>query len=116
MQLAASEDMLLYLLLVNGASFLLMGFDKMTAKLGSSRIPEAWFFILSLAGGFLGVVGGMYALPPQDRQDELPDQDSCCNVSSAANRHLHASSIDLILIPLMKIRQIMERISKQQAT
>jgi uncharacterized membrane protein YsdA (DUF1294 family) len=50
--------MLLYLLLVNGASFLLMGFDKMTAKLGSSRIPEAWFFILSLAEGFLGVVGG----------------------------------------------------------
>jgi uncharacterized membrane protein YsdA (DUF1294 family) len=61
MQLAASEDMLLYLLLVNGASFLLMGFDKLTAKLGSSRIPEAWFFILSLAGGFLGVVAGMFA-------------------------------------------------------
>jgi len=58
--LDASEDMLYYLLLVNGAAFLLMGFDKMTAKLGSSRIPEAWFFILSLAGGFLGVVGGMY--------------------------------------------------------
>jgi len=53
--------MLLYLLLVNGAAFLLMGFDKMTAKMGSSRIPEMWFFILSLAGGVLGVVAGMFA-------------------------------------------------------
>lgn len=56
-----SEDILLYLLLVNGAAFLLMGFDKMTAKMRSSRIPEFWFFLISLAGGIVGVVAGMFA-------------------------------------------------------
>lgn len=59
--MAISEDILLYLLFVNGAGFILMGFDKMTAKMGSSRIPELWFFLLSLAGGVLGVVVGMFA-------------------------------------------------------
>jgi len=59
--LTISEDLLLYLLLVNSAALLLMGFDKMTAKMGSSRIPEFWFFLISLAGGVLGVVVGMFA-------------------------------------------------------
>jgi len=55
------DSFLLYLLFINVVSLLLMGFDKTTAKMGSSRIPEAWFFILSLAGGILGVVTGMFA-------------------------------------------------------
>lgn len=59
--MVASDDIPLYLLLVNCTTFLLMGYDKMTAKMGSSRIPEMWFFILSLAGGVLGVVAGMFA-------------------------------------------------------
>jgi hypothetical protein len=32
----------------------------------------------------------MYALPPQDRQDELPDQDSCCNGPGVSSTHLPA--------------------------
>jgi len=56
-----SEDLILYLLAVNVASSLMMGYDKMMAKLGSSRIPEMWFFLISLAGGVFGVVAGMFA-------------------------------------------------------
>ena len=50
-----------YLLLVNAGSFLLMAFDKLSAKLDSERVPEMWFFLVSLAGGFGGVVLGMLA-------------------------------------------------------
>lgn len=55
------DSFFLYLLFINAVSFLLMGFDKLTAKLQSSRIPEIWFFLLSLSGGVLGVVAGMLA-------------------------------------------------------
>ena len=50
-----------YLFLINTGSFLLMGFDKLSAKLESDRIPEIWFFLLSLAAGVIGVVLGMLA-------------------------------------------------------
>lgn len=33
----------------------------MSAKLESERVPEIWFFLISLAGGFGGVVLGMFA-------------------------------------------------------
>jgi uncharacterized membrane protein YsdA (DUF1294 family) len=46
---------------MNTASFLLMGFDKLGAKLDSGRVPEMWFFLISLAGGVIGVVVGMFA-------------------------------------------------------
>ena len=51
----------IYLLVVNAGSLLLMGFDKLSAKMGSGRVPEMWFFLISLAGGFGGVVLGMFA-------------------------------------------------------
>jgi uncharacterized membrane protein YsdA (DUF1294 family) len=36
-----------------------MGFDKLRAKIDSERVPELWFVLISLAGGFSGVVLGM---------------------------------------------------------
>jgi len=48
-----------YLLVVSVGGFLLIGFDKLSAKMGSRRIPEALFFMVSLVGGFAGVVLGM---------------------------------------------------------
>ena len=38
-----------------------MGFDKLSAKMDSERVPETWFFLISLAGGFGGVMLGMFA-------------------------------------------------------
>ena len=49
-----------YLFLINAGSLVMMGFDKLSAKAGSERVPEMWFLI-SLAGGFVGVVLGMFA-------------------------------------------------------
>ena len=50
-----------YLFLINVGSLALMGFDKLSAKAGSERVPEMWFLLISLAGGFVGVVLGMFA-------------------------------------------------------
>jgi uncharacterized membrane protein YsdA (DUF1294 family) len=48
-----------YLLLVNLAGFILMGVDKASAIRNGSRIPEKWFFTVSMAGGPFGVFLGM---------------------------------------------------------
>jgi uncharacterized membrane protein YsdA (DUF1294 family) len=36
-----------------------MGVDKLSAVRGESRIPEKWFFTISMAGGPFGVFLGM---------------------------------------------------------
>jgi uncharacterized membrane protein YsdA (DUF1294 family) len=51
----------LYLAVINITSFLLMGLDKLEAKVDSERVPELWFFMISLAGGFFGILFGMFA-------------------------------------------------------
>ena len=57
-----------YLLVINAAGFLLMGFDKLSAKIDSGRIPEMWFFLISLAGAFLGIILGMFAFHHKTRK------------------------------------------------
>jgi uncharacterized membrane protein YsdA (DUF1294 family) len=49
----------IFLIVLNAGSLILMGFDKLSAKAKSERVPEMWFFLISLAGGFIGVVLGM---------------------------------------------------------
>jgi len=38
-----------------------MGLDKLSAKMGSERIPELWFILCALACGFGGILLGMLA-------------------------------------------------------
>jgi uncharacterized membrane protein YsdA (DUF1294 family) len=45
-----------------------MGFDKMSAHVNSERVPEMWFFLISLAGGFVGVILGMFAFRHKTRK------------------------------------------------
>ena len=59
--IASVEELVLtYLFLANGMGFLLMGLDKLRAAQDEWRIPERWFFMISLAGGALGVFLGMF--------------------------------------------------------
>ncbi len=60
-----------YLLLVNVASFTLMGVDKLSAIQGDERIPEKRFFTLSLAGGPFGVFLGMLVFHHKTRKTYL---------------------------------------------
>ena len=48
----------IYLMIINGISFVLMFLDKRKAIKKKRRIQEQIFFKLTLVGGFLGVVLG----------------------------------------------------------
>ena len=54
--------MLIYLCIVNAASFLLMLLDKLKAKKNLWRIPEATLFTVAAIGGSLGCILGMYTV------------------------------------------------------
>ncbi len=50
---------LLYLEIVNAAAFVLFGVDKLRAKRGRWRIPEAVLMLSAVLGGGIGALGGM---------------------------------------------------------
>ena len=50
---------LLYLLVVNVITFLMMGFDKHEAKKGNWRVSEKTLFTLVVLGGSIGGIAGM---------------------------------------------------------
>ena len=51
---------LLYLIILNAAAFLLMLADKLKAKRGAWRIPEATLLGTAAFGGSIGALAGMY--------------------------------------------------------
>lgn len=54
-----SQFSLTYLILVNCAGFILMGWDKFLAKMAKRRIPEKSLFFVAIIGGSLGSWLGM---------------------------------------------------------
>ena len=51
---------LLYLLIINAVSFLLMLIDKQKAQKNLWRIPERTLFTAAIFGGSIGTIAGMY--------------------------------------------------------
>ena len=51
---------LLYLIIINAAGLLLMLADKLKAKRGAWRIPEATLMGVAAIGGSVGALAGMY--------------------------------------------------------
>ena len=47
------------LVMLNVLSFLMYGYDKLCAKRGSWRVPEATLLFIALAGGSFGAYAGM---------------------------------------------------------
>ena len=54
------KTLIYYLILINIFCLLIAGLDKFNAIKNNFRIPEKVFFILSLIGGSLGTLSGMY--------------------------------------------------------
>lgn len=54
------EMIILYVLIINLIGFLIMGLDKFKAKKGFWRTPEKTIFTITLLGGGIGTVTGMY--------------------------------------------------------
>lgn len=49
-----------YVVLINIIAFIMMGIDKSKAERHAWRISEATFFLISIVGGSLGSILGMY--------------------------------------------------------
>ena len=51
---------IIYLIIINLAGFLAMSIDKRRAKKGEWRIKEGTLFLITLLGGGIGTISGMY--------------------------------------------------------
>ena len=54
------QNIVIYLIIINVIGFLAMGLDKWKAKNDRWRIPENSLFTLTLLGGGIGTIAGMY--------------------------------------------------------
>lgn len=55
------QNIMLYLIIINVIGFMAMWIDKKKAQNGSWRIPEKTLFTITLLGGGIGTILGMYA-------------------------------------------------------
>jgi len=53
--------LIIYLIIINLTGFIAMAIDKRKAKKGEWRIKEGSLFMITLLGGGIGTIGGMYA-------------------------------------------------------
>lgn len=51
---------IIYLIIINLVGFLAMAIDKRRSKRGEWRIKEGTLFIITLLGGGIGTISGMY--------------------------------------------------------
>ena len=54
------KNIIIYLVTINVIGFLVMWIDKRKAQKGSWRIQEKTLFIITLLGGGIGTISGMY--------------------------------------------------------
>lgn len=59
-QIFSIQNILIYLLVINLIGFLIMYIDKEKSKKGKWRIKEQTIFIVTLLGGGVGTILGMY--------------------------------------------------------
>lgn len=55
------QNIIIYLIIINIIGFLVMYIDKQKAKKGKWRIPEKTIFIITVLGGGIGTISGIYA-------------------------------------------------------
>lgn len=59
-QIFTLQNIIIYFVIINLLTFLIMYIDKKKAKKGKWRIKESTLFILVLLGGGIGGIAGMY--------------------------------------------------------
>ena len=59
--LFTTKNFVIYLIIINIIGFSVMYIDKQKAKKGKWRIPEKTIFIITVLGGGIGTISGMYA-------------------------------------------------------
>lgn len=59
-ELLSWQNFVVYLLIINAIGLSAMLIDKLKAEKGSWRIPEKTLFTITLLGGGIGTIAGMY--------------------------------------------------------
>lgn len=59
-EIFATQNIIIYLIVINIIGFFIMWLDKRKAIKGSWRIPEKTLFIITALGGGIGTIAGMY--------------------------------------------------------
>lgn len=59
-EILSTQNILIYLLIINLFGFFIMWIDKRKAIKGSWRIPEKTLFLVTALGGGIGTIAGMY--------------------------------------------------------
>lgn len=59
-ELFTVKGLIIYLLIINGIGLIAMLWDKVKAEKGRWRIPEKTLFTITLLGGGIGTITGMY--------------------------------------------------------
>ena len=59
-EIFTTQNIIIYLIVINIIGFLFMFIDKQKAKRGAWRIPEKVLFIITALGGGIGTIAGMY--------------------------------------------------------
>ena len=59
-EIFTTQNLIIYLVIINIIGFLIMFIDKQKAKKGAWRIPEKTLFIITALGGGMGTIAGMY--------------------------------------------------------
>ena len=60
MNFFTTKNIIIYFIIINIVGFLAMGIDKKRAKMMEWRIPEKTLFLITLFGGGIGTISGMY--------------------------------------------------------
>lgn len=63
-----TQNISIYILIINVITFFIMWFDKHEAKIGDWRVPERTLFLLVLLGGGIGGIAGMYVFRHKTRK------------------------------------------------
>ena len=63
-----TQNILIYILIINVITFFMMWFDKHEPKIGDWRVPERTLFLLVLLGGGIGGIAGMYVFRHKTRK------------------------------------------------
>lgn len=58
--LFTTQNFIIYLIVINLIGFYVMWSDKRKAKKGKWRIPENTLFLITILGGGVGTIAGMY--------------------------------------------------------
>ena len=68
MNIFTLKNVIIYILTINIIGFIIMGVDKRKAKMMKWRIPEKTFFLVTLFGGGIGTIAGMYIFRHKTRK------------------------------------------------